>query len=506
MRLGRKVRGWLGPAGRIILLLFGTACLTAGSVSGRTQTQAGEISVFLWFDTEDYLLSEADEALLRLAEFLQGQGVRATFKLVGEKARVLERRGREDALRALQFHSIGYHTDFHSVHPTPAMYLARLGWFEGVEEFDRRERAGFEDVSRITGRKPACYGQPGSSWAPQVYGALRRWGVPVYLDASEHIDVDGRPFWYAGVLCLQSLTHTFRTELGGVEDLEAAKERFTAAYNSLLEEGGGVISIYYHPCEFVHREFWDAVNFARGANPPPERWQPPSAKTREEIETGFQVFEEYIRFIASHREIRFRTADEAPALFADRALGAMFSSSTIKRLAELPASGVVDFQEFDGFSFSPAEQFVLLAQYLAQGGEASAVRLPVEPVLGPVIPQPLHEEVAVEWRQVERTLADAIAFVERHGRVPDEVWLGSRAISPESFLTTVASLVLREDRPSEVVFRPVTLRSAKRVRNDSGLWSWVIFPSGFDAPEMMRLAARQSWSLKPALRADSDSD
>ena len=32
----------------------------------------------------------------------------------------------------------------------------------------------------------------------------------------------------------------------------------------LAKEGGGLISIYYHPCEWVHKQFWDGVNFSRG--------------------------------------------------------------------------------------------------------------------------------------------------------------------------------------------------------------------------------------------------
>src|SRR5499425_859782 len=77
------------------------------------------VNVILWFDTEDYLLPADDDATKRLCELLTQRSIRATFKLVGEKARVLERRGRKDVIEALRRHDIGYHSDFHSVHPTP---------------------------------------------------------------------------------------------------------------------------------------------------------------------------------------------------------------------------------------------------------------------------------------------------------------------------------------------------------------------------------------------------
>ena len=44
--------------------------------------------------------------------------------LKAEKARVLEKRGRRDVIQALSRHAIGYHSNFHSVHPTPAEYPA----------------------------------------------------------------------------------------------------------------------------------------------------------------------------------------------------------------------------------------------------------------------------------------------------------------------------------------------------------------------------------------------
>ena len=66
-----------------------------------------EVMVILWFDTEDYLLPASDDAARRVAEILTARGVRGTFKVVGEKARVLERRARGDVIAALRKHDIG---------------------------------------------------------------------------------------------------------------------------------------------------------------------------------------------------------------------------------------------------------------------------------------------------------------------------------------------------------------------------------------------------------------
>jgi hypothetical protein len=89
--------------------------------------------------------------------------VRGTFKVVGEKARVLQQRGRTDVIQALGRHCIGYHSDWHSIQSVPAVSAQPLGLLEGADDFERRQSGGFRDVARIFAVTPACYGQPGSS-------------------------------------------------------------------------------------------------------------------------------------------------------------------------------------------------------------------------------------------------------------------------------------------------------------------------------------------------------
>src|SRR5260370_26512826 len=118
------------PTTRVCYLaMFLAICLSAQS----------PVYVVLWFDTEDYIEPAADDAALRIANDLASLGVRATFKVVGEKARTLESRGRTDVIRALSAHCIGYHSNFHSIQPAPAVYLRRLGFIQVAAAFERPE-------------------------------------------------------------------------------------------------------------------------------------------------------------------------------------------------------------------------------------------------------------------------------------------------------------------------------------------------------------------------------
>jgi hypothetical protein len=487
------------PVFFLALCLFLQAPLRAAEAAPR-------VYVVLWFDTEDYILPASDDAALRVAEMLTAEGVRATFKVVGEKARRLEARGRGDVIAALKKHEIGYHSNFHSVQPTPALYLTPLGWDEGVAEFDRREGPGRADVERIFGQAPTCYGQPGSSWGPQSYGGMSKWGMKVYLDAGSHVNLDGKPCYYAGIFNLYKLTHTMRADINKPGELGKAQEAFAAAREALRKEGGGVVSILYHPCEFVHKQFWDGVNFRNGANPPREQWKLPPAKTPEESRVSYQIFLEYVRFLKRFADVRFVTASEAAKLYRDRARGRRFTPAEVRAVAEAVTDDV-NFQTHKDYALSASEVFALLNDYVAArvaGTNPEHLEVAATP-LGPTGREPLRLEPATtDASQFGRTSLDVADYLHRHGRVPTAVWLGSTPVPPEAYLRALARVTLDlldgKEMPAKIEVKPARLAVAERVsEDDPKLWGWVIFPPGFRAPALMKLARQQAWTLKPAL-------
>jgi hypothetical protein len=489
---------------RIALALL--ACLAFAAYASAAESSP-KVHVILWFDTEDYILPASDDAAMKLADWLTHEGVRATFKVVGEKARTLERRGRADVIAALKKHEIGYHSNWHSTQPSPAMYCANLGWDEGAAEFDRRERPGFDDVTRVFSQKPTCYGQPGSSWCPQSFAALQKWGVPVYLDGGRHVGLNGKPHYYGGLLTLYQLEHMFRVDLkGGRDALQVGLDRFAAARKSLLAEGGGVVSIIYHPCEFVHKEFWDGVNFRSGANSPRDEWKLPAMKSAEESRESYRRFEEFIHFMKRFDDVTFITASDAARLFRDTACGKSFSPAEVKDIAAAVGSEIT-FQKRGDFTLAPSEVFILLTDALLAHtgfGDKTAFSMTMTPD-GPSDPAArFTETLTTSWSQFTRTASDVRDFLQRHERVPSAVWLGSSAVPPEVYLAALAGAVAElldgKPPPATVELRPAKFAAAKYVADDDAkLWTWVIFPPGFRAPDMMDLAKREAWTIKPAV-------
>ena len=443
---------------------------------------ASPVYVVLWFDTEDYIEPASDDAALRIANDLTAAGVHATFKIVGEKARVLESRGRRDVIAALSRHTIGYHSNFHSIHPTPAEYLLHLGFLEGAQEFERREAAGAADVQRIFGTSPVCYGQPGSSWGPQSNPALRRLGIPVYLDEGEQVGLDEQPFWYSGLLHVYHMgRNTFRAQLNaGLED-PTAYRRFDEAAGRLRAAGGGVLSIYYHPAEFVTTEFWDAVNFSHGANPPRDQWVKPHRRTAEDSERCYGVLRRFVEYMKSRPDVQFVTARDLPGL-VDPPLPRPVDS---KSIADHLRAHIV-FHEFAGQMLSPADMLLAL------------LGVPAEIVDGPTAAgATTWPEPTISAPAFQKATADAADFVRRNHRLPSEIFIGARTLSLADFSATLAGSILNPGSQVPVLRGHIEFDryfATDPVRP----FNWVIHPQGFSAAPLLELGRLQGWTLKPA--------
>lgn len=482
-----------------------------------------EVDVLLWFDTEDFLLPADDDATLRLAELLHERGIRATFKVVGEKARRLRWRNRKDVIEALRQHSIGYHSNWHSVHPTPSEYLADCGWLDGIAEFMRHEAMGAIDVRQVFKVETlSCYGQPGSSWAPQAVAALEQLGIkshgiPCYVDEGQHVGLNHEPFWYAGALHVFNMGRGVgytRMELHDEKALAPAREEVSAMAERLRSKGGGLISIFYHPCEWVHQEFWDGVNFARGANPIPVFWKKPGQRPAAETNAAFQRFEAYIDHIRTLPGVRFVTADDLPALYPDPARNRGASLEEVRDLARriVDKPGQVDCISDRDVTYSPADQFELCLRALASKANPRTGREPfkVQPLLGPDGLPPQTECSEMTWPEFRMVMEDTLSFVKHNHRVPARVFLGTQKIAPADFLAAMASVLVRPeseitDRAKVKIPQGTTVATEKYIAADTPklFGDWVIHRENFQAPKILEMGRLQAWTLKPALRSQA---
>jgi hypothetical protein len=443
----------------------------------------GPVYVVLWFDTEDYIEPAADDAALRIASDLTALGVRATFKIVGEKARTLESRQRTDVIQALSKHAIGFHSNWHSLHPTPAEYLRRFGYVEGADEFQRREGPGIIDIKRIFGVTPACYGQPGSSWGPQSNLALRRMGIPVYLDEGTQVGLDEQPFWYGGLLYVFNMgRNQARVDLNGRERGAASYAPFDQAFARLSAAGGGLISIYYHPTEFVTTEFWDAVNFANGAMPGRKDWVRPHLRTKQDSEQCFDIFHAFVQHMKQASDVHFVTAPDLLHLYNGPLPPVVDSHKIAEHLTRQ-----ITFLDTGGAILSPADMLVQLL-----GLEPQVVDGPTASGStnwsSDTVPAPLFE----------RAENDAADFIRRNHRLPNQVFLGAETLGLSDFTATLAGKILNPDPKLVRILHGHTTFERYFSTDAQESFNWLIHPKGFAAPELLDLGRLQGWTLKPA--------
>jgi hypothetical protein len=449
------------------------------------------IKVLLWFDTEDYITPEADDALLGLLELLDSRGVRGIFKIVGEKARVLRARGRTDILRKLKRHEIGFHTNFHSVHPTVSEYCEPYGFRAGAEEFVRREGPGLEDLTRIAGMPGKCYGQAGYSWAPQAFPALKHWNIPVYLDVHDQVTLNRKPFWYGGLLNLTDLPGIMRMNLAE-NGLEEGIREFDRVCGELSGEPAGLVSIYYHPCEFSCTAFWDGVNFNEGSNPPRGQWKPAPLRPAGEMKRYLQMLGKFIDYTLSRPDVEYIVSEQVLTLETSRS-GPLDAAEVI-RLAK-GITGELTYAVVNGYSLSAADLHSLFRNYLL-GRE-----LKPEFLYGPENETESDPAGSVRVSDVKKALAAEYPGVLGFKQLPDDFRVGGQRISTLDLTCAMAGIIaggLGDDDRCEI---PHGALKAKEHAKDQEWWGpkWSPFPRDLKVPNLIRMSKLQTWTLKPAL-------
>jgi len=480
---------------------------------------AGPVYVCFWFDTEDYVTPAADDAAQRLAEMFTRHHAKATFKVVTQKVMRFDDRDLSGFIGALARHDLGFHTSSHSRHPTVTEYCEPLGWDEGIAAFRERESYGLEHLRHVFRRPFSTYGQPGGAWAPHVFPVLREWGIPTYVDEGGHIGLNEQPFWYQGVLNVFGMGRNFtRMDLRRPEGLAEGQARFDAIYERLRSSGGGLISICFHPCEWVTEEFWDAVNFARGQNPA-GRLRRPRRTPKREVERRFGVFEKYLEHILATGAQTIACAD-LPRLYPDETRTRYFSLEEVLEATKDWDTEIGPVRTDAGW-LSAAELFAFVATHHSPHSRAWRSSVRGQPRWDPADEEQTYEPIghiqgpsrraAALTRPIELPLLSLMNAIPREllaspygPRMPSALLVDGHIVPPADWLSA-AIRVLQHTRRRGRAPRSVELRPAKLVTEDcvadSGVWDWIIFPEGFTAPNCVELAKLQAWTLKPAVLA-----
>lgn len=449
------------------------------------------LKIMLWFDVEDFITPESDDALLALINMMDSLGIRGSFKIVGEKIRVLTERGRTDILKKLAGHEICYHTENHSVHPTQTEYMCDKGFAEGALEFEQREHKGFEDVQNLCGQFPTSYGQPGASWVPQAFPVLKKWGITTYLDSHYLLSVNEEPFRYGGILNLTRLWSTMRLEYeeGGLETAKAQFDQFCERAGDLQ-----LVSIYYHPCEFSCTDFWDGVNFRKGANPPREDWKPAPLRTKEEMHRRVNLLGTFLQYTLEHPGVEYITAQQA--CLYEKTDPNPITEEEVLEIARTLTDGP-DYYQRGSRSLCASEILSLFSR------DILGLHRTPEFSYGPETDSPSKIRTAVTPYELAKAVSEQYELIFGYKQLPVLYRVGENQINSVDMFCNLRR-ALAEGTASD---QKITLSAGEgkllpvRHVNTSYNWAkdWIIFPENMDASEVVRHALLQTWTLKPAV-------
>jgi len=475
----------------------------------KTNQSGGPIYVYIWFDIEDYVTEEADDLPLIALKILEKHDARATCKMVAEKVRTLLEHERTDVISAIAAHDVGYHLDKHSRHPTVYEYLAGLEFLDGAREFMGREREGLELVEKVFERKMSCFRHPGPAWSSHFYPAVPRMGIPVYLDETAILNLDNGPYWYCGILNLNGANRNFVKFDYTFEDpsgIVRLKKQFKEIHDRLHGNGGGAVSFLFHLHTVINKEFWDAVNFARGENRSRKEYVRPTPQPTEVTERAWKDFEEIVAYMASFGDVKFITASDAARIYRRKEIS--YDPERIGSVLKKLENKVRYVKVGDDFA-SPSELFYLmtkcLVEYSRSGKVPSMVRTK-EP-FGPESIMASRGSGKVKTQDLLDASGRVLEYMDSTRRLPQSIKLDhGEQLSPADFMATGNKLlgrILRGTAPIPIeieVARGRFLQSRfvhpKAFQEACG---WIVLPKGFSAPKILEQTILQTWTLRPAV-------
>ncbi len=484
---------------KALFKLFLIACV----VVFLTNCSRHKTYVSVVFDVEDYITPASegiDDIPKWLADIMSEVGVTGTFFIIGEKARSLESRGRQDVIAAMASHDIGSHTNFGSIHPTVTEILESADWDSGVERMLYNEGAGFDELERIAGIPISALARHGGSYGPQLVYALGQMGKayvysPIFIPGHNAV-------WFCGTL-------NFHGDYGFFDDTYYKDELFNPLFDSVKMnfrkdiEGLDVVAFFgCHPTKVRAEQFWD-FNFYYGANPPLDSCKTPDLRPLESMETAKKNFKLLMEFLKSQDYISITSFKDLVKRFSYQA--DFITKNDLKNYAESVLNDkAVVIHDY----FSASEMFEALTVSLNSYAEKGSVPSGTDRVcpLGPMeIPDSVPGITEVSKDQTLKLAKDAQVWIRERGYLPSYLTAGDNHIGTGSLLALFSQLYLDavsgglKSSYNIMSFDPWPRENEQAIIAEvQACKDWPVHKRDLDMSNIIKYTRLQLWTLKPA--------
>lgn len=372
--------------------------------------------VIFSFDTEDYTNPAADETILRLAETLRAENIRASFNIVAALAEALVERGRQDILDALRYHEINYHSFRHSWHPVPVEYSDTSDWDGPYQNLVSEEGPGIDIVKRVFQRDRLFVAvPPGNCVTAQALFAYPKMGLPMCVSSFPLRGTPGQTIYYCGSLYVEN--NAFWDSLLLREGLAGLLEK-VAEWRTWER-----LVICMHPNITYYKTFWDGENLNGGNHVTWGQWRLAERRPPEVIEQFYADFTEAVRTLKRDPHFTFTTFEHV--------LG---STPPRKPLAPSKLVSLLEsIRERFFFSGGPGESYSLADIFGACVHFLSGSQLDYVPrdITGPEDePCGVSGPVRVETQDLH---AAACQMMDA-ACIPHRISVGSQSIGPRDFM------------------------------------------------------------------------
>ena len=486
-------------------LLWGICFLTFLTCSPKKEEMSAreKTPMVICFDVEDYTSPETagmDDIPKWLAEIMTEEGVTGSFFVIGEKARMMETRGRRDAIEAMARHDIGSHTNFGSIHPTVTEILENASWDQGKETMLQNERAGFDELQRIFGQRPATLARHGGSYGPQLAGALSQ------MNAGYVYSPVGLPGHNAVWFC-NTLNFHGEGDYGFFDDAYYRDDLFDPmleALDSLISTSVRDIDVLAffanHPSKVRSIQFWD-FNYYKGANPGPDEWKTPELRPLETMQTAQKNFRRLVRYLNSRDDIELTTFRELMERFSFQETeisGEVLGAMAVRILEEnrIPMD----------VPYSAAEIFSALASSLEEYRREHKLpaQVPIQRPFGPLeMPEHIPEFDRIPADGILELAGLAMAYITETNHLPSHLTYDGKRIGTGSLLALLSEMYVKiHDAPDFLITRAFEGYPSANddfiLPNVAACKDWPVHREDLDMSQLIEMTKLQLWTLKPA--------
>ena len=372
--------------------------------------------VIFSFDTEDYTNPAADESILRLAETLRAENIRASFNIVAALAEALVARGRSDILDALKFHEINYHSYRHSWHPVPVEYSDTSDWDGPYQRLVTEEGPGITLVKRVFQREQLFVAvPPGNCVTAQALYAYPRMGLPLCVSSFPLRGTPGQTIYYCGSLYIEN--NAFWDSLllrEGLAGLLAKMDEWRT-WERLV--------ICMHPNITYYKTFWDGENL-NGANQVAwGQWRLAERRPPEVIEQFYADFTEAVRALKRDPHFTFSTFENILTTIPARQ---PISRQNLASLLDAVRQRFF-FCGGPGASYSLADIFGACVHFLNGSPQDYVPRIIAGPASEPAGVSETLQISAADLRSAASHFTDTPS-------IPHQIDVGGHAIGPRDFI------------------------------------------------------------------------